>query len=96
MNILNINQNEIFSARSLDKTAKNSPDYKGPTFSENMCRLAQVVNLQVADGSSTAGLNFKRQKEETLDKLFSFTETEEEILENSFLKITKLLKELKK
>lgn len=98
MNIWGVmpNVGEVINVKSADKSTNNLSNYKGPSFIESMRSVAQSANLQVADGSSSAMLNFNRSKEEKLEKLFSFTETEEEILDESLSRIKKLLKDLKK
>lgn len=98
MNIWGVmpNFSDAMNVKSADKSTNSPTNYKGPSFAESMRGVAQSANLQVADGNSSAMLNLNRSKEEKLEKLFSFTETEEEILDESLAKIKKLLKDLKK
>ena len=98
MNILSIipNMGEGMKIRSADKSVNNLDNYQGPSFAESFRTVAQSANLQVADGNASAMLNLNRSKEEKLEKLFSFTESEEEILDESLARIKKLLGELKK
>lgn len=82
--------------KSTDKPRLNQADYSGPNFSASLRSVAQSANLKVADGNSAASLNFRRQKEETLDELFSFSRAADEIVESYLWRIKKLLGELKK
>ena len=90
------NFSDAMSVKSTDKSTNSLSNYKGPSFAESMRGVAQSANLQVANGNSAASLNLNRQKEESIEKLFSFTDTEEEILDESLARIKKLLKKLAK
>jgi hypothetical protein len=98
MNISGIlpNLGEVMNVKSADKSVNNLDNYHGPSFVESFRSVVQSANLQVADGNASAMLNLNRSKEEKLEKLFSFTESEEEILDESLVRIKKLLSELKK
>lgn len=98
MNIGNINPNigEMMGVKSANKPAADLTNYKGPSFAASLKGVAQSANIQVADGSAAAALNLQRHKEDKLDKLFSFTEVEEEQLDESLDKIKQLMAALKK
>jgi len=87
---------EATKVKSSEKSAGSITDYHGPSFAESFRTVAQSANLQVADGNASAMLNLNRSKEEKLEKLFSFTESEEENLDESLARIKKLLGALKK
>ncbi|MGB9612739.1 MAG: hypothetical protein ACPL4K_00965, partial [Candidatus Margulisiibacteriota bacterium] len=77
------NFNEIANVRSTNKSASDQVSDHGLSFVQSFRSVVQSANLQVADGGSSAMLNLNRNKEEKLEKLFSFTETEEEIIDES-------------
>lgn len=93
----NMNVSEAANVKSTHKSVSNGlHNYNGPSFSESMSSVARSANMQIAHGSDAAALQLSRRKEETDEKLFSFLETEEEILEDSIGRIAKLLKDLQK
>ena len=85
------NIGEMLTVRPADRSAAKSNDYQGPSFAESLKGVAQSANIQVADGSAAAALNLRRGKEEKLEKLFSFSESEEELIDESLARIEKLL-----
>ena len=87
------NLSEVFSPKLTDKSADLS-HYHGPSFAESIYQIARAAGIYVADGSSAANLSLRRDKSEKLDKLFSFTESEEEMLEDSLARIMQVLGEL--
>lgn len=97
MNIFGVMPNivkdlKVQSAQRSDNSNINT----GPSFTESFMSVAQAANIQVANGNGSSALNLNRQKEDQLEKLFSFSETEEEILDESLAKIKKMLGNLKK
>lgn len=98
MNINGINPNigEIFGLKPADKanpTQNNS--YNGASFASSLLDVAKQANIQVAGGNQAAASGLKKEKEETVSKLFSFIEAEEEQMEESLARIHKMLKELR-
>ncbi|MCU0641620.1 MAG: hypothetical protein MUC35_05975 [Candidatus Margulisbacteria bacterium] len=97
MNIGNVNPNIINDAAAIkpaNKQSSSSQAQNGPSFAANLSQLAKSANLQIADGNSAALLNLNKQKEEKLEKLFSFSEEEEKALESSIDRIRQLLNDL--
>jgi hypothetical protein len=84
--------NEPVNQKSVQKSTTNPA---GPSFSQNFADVARQANVTIANGSTANQAQLSRQKED-FDPLFSFCDAEEELLEESMAKITKLLDELKK
>jgi hypothetical protein len=98
MSVTNVAPNigEMLTVRTTDRPAAGSTDYRGPSFAESMKGVAQAANIQVADGSGAARLGLRRERQEKLEKLFSFSEAEEGFIEEAVACISKLLDLLKK
>jgi hypothetical protein len=99
MNIWSVNPNIVSDAAAVkpaNRSTLSSQTQNGPSFAANLSQLAKSANIQVADGNSAALLNLNKQKEEKLEKLFSFSEAEEEQIEHCVDRITQLLNDLKK
>ena len=92
---INPNIGEIFNSRPADKPLSGTNNYSGPSFAENLKKLATGGLPEVNPENNAASLDLKRQKEE-FDKLFSFTDAEEEIAQEYIAHINKLLNQLKK
>jgi hypothetical protein len=92
---INPNISEIFTNRPAEKTSTGTNNYNGASFVESLKELTAGQLPQVAADSNAASLNLKRQKED-FDKLFSFTQAEEEIAQEYITHINKLLNQLKK
>ena len=90
------NISDMMGVRSTDRSTNATTDYKGPSFAESFRGVAQSANIQVADGNSAAAMNLQHNREEKLEKLFSFTEAEEEAMDESLARIKKMLAALKK
>lgn len=93
---INPNIGEIFTSRPTEKpSASSTNNYGGASFAESLKKLADGGLAEVSAENNAAALNLKRQKEE-FDKLFSFTQAEEEIAQEYVAHIKKLLNQLKK
>ena len=90
------NFSEMMNVRSTEKPGPDLSNYKGPSFAQSLRGVAQSANLQVADGNAAATMNLRHNREEKLEKIFSFTEAEEDNLEESLARIKQLFEKLKK
>ena len=84
------------AVKPANRSGSSSQTYNGPSFADSISQIAKSTNIQVADGSSAALLNLNKKKEEKLKKLFSFSEAEDEMIENCVDRINNLLKDLNK
>jgi hypothetical protein len=90
----NIDNNNV--SKSADKSSNQLANYTGPSFTDKISDIAKQAALGIAGGNQAAGLALKRQKEEKSTELFSFSEAEQEQLDESLAKIGKLLQDLQK
>ncbi len=92
---INPNIGQVSNNRPAEKPSSSSNNYTGPAFSENLKKLATGGLPEVNPENNAASLDLKRQKEE-FDKLFSFTDAEEELAQEYIAQINKLLNQFKK
>jgi hypothetical protein len=78
------------------KPVKNDKPVVEGAFRSAMFEAARSANIQVATGNQAGLAQFKPQREEQLEELFSFTEAEEELRDESLARIKHLLDSLQK
>ena len=91
------NPGEIANVKSANRsTTSVNHNYIGPNFGESLREIAKSAKMTIANGSTAASLQMARQKEESLEELFSFSEAEKEQADEYMFRIQKLLNQLKK
>jgi hypothetical protein len=98
MSVTNVSPNlgELLSVRPADRSGSTNSSYTGPSFAQSLGGVARAANIQVADGNGAAQLGLRRDRQEKLEKLFSFSEAEEGFIEEAVACIGTLLDLLKK
>jgi hypothetical protein len=92
----NFNIGEMFGVKPTEKgSSSQNNSYTGPSFAENLSEIAKSAGIRVGSGNNAAAAGLQKQKEEKIEKLFSFGEAEEEQLDESLTRIAKLLKKLR-
>jgi hypothetical protein len=95
MNIWGITPNTQIENKGTNRSVTTGAESSGAAFSQSMGEVVRAAQIEVAGGASSAGLDFWRCKEEKESK-FSFSNAEEELMEEYLIRIRKLLKQLQK
>lgn len=90
------NFTEIFSQNQSGKSQSTQTNCNGQSFSSKYLDVSKLANMQIAGQNNAAYLSLSRQKEESVDDLFSFSNTEDEQAEEYIDKINKLLQDFHK